>query len=443
RRRRRQRPSRGGSVERDGEGGDSAGRAVTTGSAAEDSPERGWEVKGGSPSASGGKENGVHTKEKRKEKKVKKEKKERKDRKEKKDKKEKRIKKEKKSKDKTNNEGAEGKERNGRRNEASASPRRSEETVANGKPAPTPPVKSSKAFKPSKSPASAPAATLSSPVPPVSTPAGKEKRPSTGKKSKRPPVPASSLLSFEDEGEDADGAEFQSLGAATLNEFKRSHKKSQTEGAATAAAAAAAAADGEVSEETPSATARLDLLLEKKRSAVLGPSKISAAESRAEREYQASPRKRPGSGEDRHTVVQCLHAPDDAHTKFEACPPCFFAVYDGHNGHLASDIAKSKLHTYVAKAAPNTGLRGEPKERLEGLLRAAFASTEAEILRETSAIIDNDNDNDNDDDDDDDDDDDGKDNVGQDGTTVTACLLVGDLLVTANVGDSRAVLGSV
>lgn len=79
----------------------------------------------------------------------------------------------------------------------------------------------------------------------------------------------------------------QSLGAATLNEFKRSHKKSQTEGAATAAAAAAAAADGEVAEDTPSVTARLDLLLEKKRNAVLGPSKISTAESRGEREYQA------------------------------------------------------------------------------------------------------------------------------------------------------------
>lgn len=74
----------------------------------------------------------------------------------------------------------------------------------------------------------------------------------------------------------------------------------------------------------------------------------------------------------------------------------------------------------MAKAAPTTGLRGEPKERLEGLLRAAFASTEAEILKQTLE-------------------DDGR----QDGTTATACLLVGNLLVTANVGDSRAVLGTV
>lgn len=42
-------------------------------------------------------------------------------------------------------------------------------------------------------------------------------------------------------------------------------------------------------------------------------------------------------------VVSCLHAPDDAHSKFDACPPCFFAVYDGHNGDLASEIAKSKV----------------------------------------------------------------------------------------------------
>lgn len=79
----------------------------------------------------------------------------------------------------------------------------------------------------------------------------------------------------------------QSLGAATLNEFKRSHKKSQTDmAAANAAAAATAAAVVEAAEEAPSVTARLDLLLERKRNAVLGPSKISTAESRGEREYQ-------------------------------------------------------------------------------------------------------------------------------------------------------------
>ncbi|CAN0138693.1 unnamed protein product, partial [Ectocarpus sp. 12 AP-2014] len=103
----------------------------------------------------------------------------------------------------------------------------------------------------------------------------KEKRASTGKKSKRQAVPAS-LLSFEDEGEDGGGAEFQGLGAATLNEFKRSHKKSQTESVAATAAAAAAAATtaaasaGDSTEEAPSVTARLGLLLEKKRDAVLG-----------------------------------------------------------------------------------------------------------------------------------------------------------------------------
>lgn len=77
----------------------------------------------------------------------------------------------------------------------------------------------------------------------------------------------------------------QSLGAATLNEFKRTHKQSQTDMAA-AAAVAAATAVAEAAKEAPSVTARLDLLLEKKRSAVLGPSKISTSESRGEREYQ-------------------------------------------------------------------------------------------------------------------------------------------------------------
>lgn len=112
----------------------------------------------------------------------------------------------------------------------------------------------------------------------------------------------------------------------------------------------------------------------------------------------------------------------------------------------------------MAKAAPTTGLRGEPKERLEGLLRAAFASTEAEILKETAgseaetkpktkketteeeteteAETETETAGEEDD---------GGVSVRQqqDGTTVTACLLVGDLLVTGNVGDTTAVLGSV
>ena len=135
----------------------------------------------------------------------------------------------------------------------------------------------------------------------------------------------------------------------------------------------------------------------------------------------------------------------------------------------------------MAKAAPTTGLRGEPKERVEGLLRVAFASTEAEILKETAAseetemeaetekatkiITTTDDGEDGDVDEDKDGDGEtetekesgkeeetGKDDSSgvsvsvrqqQDGTTVTACLLVGNLLVTANVGDTTAVLGSV
>lgn len=100
-----------------------------------------------------------------------------------------------------------------------------------------------------------------------------------------------------------------------------------------------------------------------------------------------------------------------------------------------------KLHTYVAKAAPTTGLRGEPTERLEGLLRAGFASTEAEILKETDETKDDEGDGTGDGDGDGDGS--GNGNSRQDGTTATACLLVGNFLVTANVGDSRAVLGSV
>ncbi len=96
----------------------------------------------------------------------------------------------------------------------------------------------------------------------------------------------------------------QGLGAATLNEFKRTHKKALTENAATAATAAAAAAAAvvEAAEDAPSVTARLDLLLEKKRDAVLGPSKISTAESRGAREYQAS--------QDKIIAVRCSRSVD-------------------------------------------------------------------------------------------------------------------------------------
>ncbi|CAN0468562.1 unnamed protein product [Ectocarpus sp. 8 AP-2014] len=231
----------------------------------------------------------------------------------------KKHKKDKKSKKSKKSKEADKGRRSGGDDEGSPSPRRSEHgrrkhpavaTADSGAPKPserrtrsddiTSPPAAAKSSKPPKSskPLSAvpSAATTASSSTPSTSSAGKEKKASTGKKSKRQAVPAS-LLSFEDEGEDGGGAEFQGLGAATLNEFKRSHKKSQTESvAATAAAAAAAAAAataaaasaGDSTEEAPSVTARLGLLLEKKRDAVLGPSKISTAESRGEREYQAS-----------------------------------------------------------------------------------------------------------------------------------------------------------
>lgn len=133
-----------------------------------------------------------------------------------------------------------------------------------------------------------------------------------------------------------------------------------------------------------------------------------------------------------------------------------------------------QLHTYVAKAAPTTGLRGEPKERVEGLLRVAFASTEAEILKETAAGEEMEMEMETEKEikttattkttaDDGEEEATEKEGAGteeeeagdnessgisvsarqqQDGTTVTACLLIGNLLVTANVGDSTAVLGS-
>lgn len=73
---------------------------------------------------------------------------------------------------------------------------------------------------------------------------------------------------------------FQGLGEATMKEFKRHKKLTPTK--------TPVATPDPSSEDTPSITARLGTFLEKKRSAVLGPSKISTAECRGQRPYQAS-----------------------------------------------------------------------------------------------------------------------------------------------------------
>lgn len=65
-----------------------------------------------------------------------------------------------------------------------------------------------------------------------------------------------------------------------MNEFKRTHKKSQS-------VTAAATVVVDTPEDTSSLNAGLGALMEKKRNAVLGPSKISTAECRGQREYQA------------------------------------------------------------------------------------------------------------------------------------------------------------
>ncbi|CAM9896504.1 unnamed protein product, partial [Discosporangium mesarthrocarpum] len=211
------------------------------------------------------------------------------------------------------------------------------------------------------------------------------------------------LLSFGDELEDVGGdTQFQGLGAVTDKEFKtRKLEPAEPDVSPTPEPA---------SLTTKGAEPGFDDAEEWQRSAVMGVPKVSSAVSRGLRQYQ----------EDRHVVVSCLHNPEDGHSAFDARPPSLYAVYDGHNGDMAAEIAKNKLHDYVAKAAPRAGLQGQPPEALEGLLRAAFASTEEEVLKEAR----------------------GGEGERQDGTTASVVLLVGEVLVSANVGDSRAVLGS-
>jgi len=99
-------------------------------------------------------------------------------------------------------------------------------------------------------------------------------------------------------------------------------------------------------------------------------------------------------------------------------PPCrFYGVFDGHNGPGASTLVATLLWSQVQSRLVSL-LREVPSmpsgAALEKVIRDAFAATEAHLCEEES--------------------------VSTSGCTATCALVLGDVLVVANLGDSRTVL---
>ena len=99
-------------------------------------------------------------------------------------------------------------------------------------------------------------------------------------------------------------------------------------------------------------------------------------------------------------------------------PPCrFYGVFDGHNGSGASTLVATLLWSQVQSRLVSL-LREVPSmpsfAALEKVIRDAFAATEAHVCEEES--------------------------VSTSGCTATCALVLGGVLVVANLGDSRTVL---
>ncbi|KAG8470935.1 hypothetical protein KFE25_009356 [Diacronema lutheri] len=98
----------------------------------------------------------------------------------------------------------------------------------------------------------------------------------------------------------------------------------------------------------------------------------------------------------------------------------FYAVYDGHGGRRAAEVAASMLHSELTKRLFQLGPDALLDEALvRDALLDAFAATEAEVVARATARADG---------------------QWEDGSTACAVLILGNRLFAANLGDSRAVL---
>ena len=97
-------------------------------------------------------------------------------------------------------------------------------------------------------------------------------------------------------------------------------------------------------------------------------------------------------------------------------PACrFFAVFDGHSGHEAADVASKMLWPQIQSGLVvllKASQHVPPPEAIERVLLDAFEATEERTLVEARSS----------------------------GTTVSCALIIGDSLCVANLGDSRTLL---
>lgn len=134
--------------------------------------------------------------------------------------------------------------------------------------------------------------------------------------------------------------------------------------------------------------------------------------------------------EDANVVIQHLNIGAlSAHKVF--CPQSFFGVFDGHGGDQASHYLSQKLHVNVATAISNAahdliqsaaesggstryGAWSEATDKVVfKCIRDSFAKTDADFINNSKDA--------------------------QHGSTATTCIVLGQRLYCANVGDSRTI----
>jgi len=95
--------------------------------------------------------------------------------------------------------------------------------------------------------------------------------------------------------------------------------------------------------------------------------------------------------------------------------PCaFFGVYDGHRGNLCSEFMAKNFHTRLLKKLSDTSNCQWPNRRVGEAIQDVFADLDTEFMHKNRTV--------------------------PDGCAACVSLVMGSLLFTAHVGDSRAVL---
>lgn len=148
----------------------------------------------------------------------------------------------------------------------------------------------------------------------------------------------------------------------------------------------------------------------------LGRLYFGVAEARGARPYM----------EDRHVIIASFCPQSSAGQPLhDGVHRSYAAIFDGHNGERAAEVAASRLHTrlaqepalrmYTGSSGPPAAMAAEIKA-LAAAVKKAFRDVDDEILNGARAI------------------------GGRDGCTALMLMRLGDMLYTGHTGDSRAVL---